>query len=119
LSSFLTAAQSLDNLRRSPRNLCKCFIEPSEVTGVEIATNLHDFKSEIKHDFVTKGCFFGEECSPAVVDNFYALRDWPRFYRFKFFSKNLSKPTMSALAIPLLRNNSTLKIREAPSGTDL
>jgi hypothetical protein len=69
--------------------------------------------------FVAEGCFFGGECSPAIVDSFFAYRKWLRFYRFKFFSKNLSKPTMSALAIPLLRNNSTLKIREAPSGPSL
>ena len=57
---------------RSPRNLCKWLIEPSEVTGVEIATNPHDFESEIKHEFVTEGCFFlwvGR--SPAVVDRFF------------------------------------------------
>jgi len=103
--------QKVGRHRGSPRNSCKWLIVHSEATGVETATNQHDFESEIEHDFVTKGCFFGGECSPAIVDNFYALRDLPRFYRFKFFSKNLSKPTMSALAIPLLRNNSTLKIR--------
>jgi len=69
--------------------------------------------------FVAEGCFFGGECSPAIVDSFYALRDLPRFYRFKFLPKNRAQPTTRAMAIPLLRNNSTLKIREAPSGTGL
>jgi hypothetical protein len=71
--------------------------------GVEIATNLHDF--------VAEGCCFVWERSPAVVDSFFAYRKWLRFYRIKFLVKNRAKPTTSPLAIPLLRNNSTLKIR--------
>jgi hypothetical protein len=43
---------------RSLRNLCKWLIVHSEVTGVEIGTNLHDFGSEIEHVFVTEGCSF-------------------------------------------------------------
>jgi hypothetical protein len=52
-------------------------IARSDIAGIEIATNLHDF--------VTEGClfevlnnviylFFVGGRSPAMVDNFYALR---------------------------------------------
>jgi hypothetical protein len=42
-----------------------------EVTGVEIATNLHNFEYEIEPVFVTEGYFFVGECSPGIVDRLF------------------------------------------------
>ena len=66
-----TLPMSFRQTSRSQRNLCKWLIMHIEVTGVEIATNLHNFEYEIEPVFVTEGYFFVGECSPGIVDRLF------------------------------------------------
>jgi hypothetical protein len=42
-------------------------IARSDIAGIVIATNLHDFESEIEHVFVIKGCFFVGGDAPLLL----------------------------------------------------
>ena len=80
--------------QHSPRNLCQWLIEPSEVMGVEIATTLHDFESEIEHVFVIKGCFFvgGGDAPLLLLTGFLPIESGSGFTDSSYYQKIVQNP---------------------------